>query len=104
MNHESRTIAAAFYKDLRDFRAKYPMCYVEAWTPEDFAIANDPASDPDWVTDVEHPEVMHITSVDWTDDRHLETANKLEHNFDANEGTNWERVGYCAARPATQPA
>ena len=23
-----------FYKDLRKFQMKYPMCYVEAWTPE----------------------------------------------------------------------
>ena len=38
-NHASKSIATEFFKELDALRNKYPMCYVEAWTPDDFDIA-----------------------------------------------------------------
>ena len=54
------------------------MVYVECWTPEDFSVAEDgdESSEP----------------VDWNDPKHIEASDCLSHYFDANYGTNWERV------------
>lgn len=50
------------------------MVYLEAWTPDDF---------------IERPE-----PVDWNHHLHEITADNLYHHFDANYGTNWERIRY----------
>lgn len=34
----SKTTATQFFHDLNVLRSKYPMCYVEAWTPDDFEV------------------------------------------------------------------
>jgi len=60
-----------FYDDLETLRKKYPMVYFEAWTPDDFEVDS---------------------KVDWNDSRHVETVDELNHTFDANFGTNWDRV------------
>ena len=70
--------ADTFYEDLKVFRAKYPMVYLEAWTPEDFSVDEDGDASPD--------------PVDWNDPAHIATADNLDHYFDANYGTNWDRV------------
>lgn len=69
----------SFHTDLANLRKKYPMCYVEAWTPDDFAgyASGDP------------------NAVDWSEPRWLDIASELEHGFDANQGTNWFRVEYA---------
>lgn len=75
-----------FYKELRAMQKKYPMCYIEAWTPEDYdsVDANYDEDDPD-------PE----SNTDWNLDEHHDTASKLYKYFDANYGTNWERIREC---------
>lgn len=74
----------SFYADLRAFQKKYPMVYVEAWTPEDFTHAADMYGDD------HDPE--EAPAADWTDPDHVMTANALAEGFDANDGTNWSRV------------
>lgn len=73
----------SFYKDLKAFRASYPMCYIEAWTPEDFDLDKDgePKDDTDWKSRL------------WT-----RIASRLSHEFDASVGTNWARVGEITKR------
>lgn len=75
-----------FYKELRDFQAKYPMCYVEAWTPEDYDSVDADYNDED-------PEPKSYT--DWNKDVHCDTTSKLYKYFDANYGTSWERIREC---------
>ena len=76
-----------FYKELKELQDKYPMCYVEAWTPEDYISAN-----VDYDND-EDPE-----EADWEDEQHLSTATSLYKYFDANYGTNWERIRECVSK------
>jgi hypothetical protein len=64
--------AATFHQDLQALRAKYPMVYVEVWTPEDF--------------------VVDELSVDWNHPFHETTVDNLHRHFDPEIGTNWERV------------
>lgn len=76
-----KTNPQKFYDDLRKFQAKYPMCYIEAWTPEDYvSAANQGNEDED------------STPVDWNDPDHEAVADRLSRHFDANIGTNWDRV------------
>lgn len=35
----SKSVATEFFKELDALRNKYPMCYVEAWTPDDFEVS-----------------------------------------------------------------
>jgi hypothetical protein len=70
-----------FYKDLKDLQAKYPMCYIEAWTPEDYDSV-----DADFDDDEKEVES------DWKDQDHIGTTNSLYDSFDANYGTNWDRI------------
>jgi hypothetical protein len=70
-----------FYKDLKDLQAKYPMCYIEAWTPEDYDSV-----DADYDDDEKEVES------DWKDQDHIGTTNSLYNSFDANYGTNWDRI------------
>ena len=61
----------SFYNDLETLRKKYPMVYIEAWTPEDFSMNSGD---------------------DWNRIEHIDAAAKLYDTFDANFGTNWDRV------------
>jgi hypothetical protein len=70
-----------FYKDLKDLQAKYPMCYIEAWTPEDYDSV-----DADYDDDEKEVET------NWKDQDHIGTTNSLYNSFDANYGTNWDRI------------
>lgn len=70
----SQDIEAAFFLDLEALKDKYPMCYIESWTPGDF------------------DSIVKKASSSWLRTKHVETANKLGHNFDAGLGTNWDRV------------
>ena len=73
----------AFYADLRAFQQKYPMVYIEAWTPEDF----------------HHAAKEKPRKVDWNDPDHVATASILSDRFDANEGTNWDRLHEAISAP-----
>lgn len=84
MNKQTKTKPQKFYDDLRKFQAKYPMCYIEAWTPEDFQFAVRLAEFPDIEDDA--------PPVDWDAPLHETTADNLYRHFDAEIGTNWDRV------------
>lgn len=73
-----RNPATKFYSDLRAFREKYPMVYLEAWTPDDFLFYEGD-------TDGAPP-------VDWNHPFHEITADNLRRHFDAEIGTNWLRI------------
>ena len=73
--------ALTFFADLKEFRAKYPMVYLEAWTPDDFVF------DLNKERDTPAP-------VDWNHPFHEITADNLYRHFDAEIGTNWDRVRY----------
>jgi hypothetical protein len=77
MSNTTDNPAVTFHDDLRALRAKYPMVYLEAWTPEDFGV-HDGDGDPE--------------PVDWNHPFHEITADNLRRHFDAEYGTNWERV------------
>jgi|688.fasta_scaffold1535830_2 hypothetical protein len=70
--------AVTFHTDFQALRAKYPMVYLEAWTPDDFVVDEDGNGSPE--------------PVDWNDSAHIATADNLDRHFDAEYGTNWERV------------
>jgi hypothetical protein len=65
-----KSTSRRFFDELTIFRNKFPMVYIEAWTPGDFV--------PD-------PE----DTVDWDDECYIAVADQLYDNFDANVGTNW---------------
>ena len=73
----------SFMSDIRWLQHKYPMVYVEAWTPDDFVFA---AHDDD------DAELTTHSSREWKKPKHAAVAQKLAREFDANEGTNWERL------------
>lgn len=63
-----------FYNDLAELQNKYPSCYIEAWTPEDFVkIIKKEECDTDW-------------------NKWIPVAQKLYDTFDGNQGTNWHKV------------
>ena len=70
--------AAEFYKALEKFRKQFPMCHIEAWTPDDFRTMSRKS-----------PSL-------WGNVYHLETVANLERNFDAEQGTNWDRIALAA--------
>ena len=70
-----------FYKELKAMQEKYPMCYIEAWTPEDYDSVD---------ADYDNDEVE--TEADWNDQDHIGTTTSLYNSFDANYGTNWDRI------------
>lgn len=76
----------SFYDDLREFKEKYPECYIESWTPEDYSSVNHDIENED--ADIDYPEP------NWSDELWVNVSNKLEHDFDANNGTNWNRLEY----------
>lgn len=69
-----KKVSDSFYNDLGALREKYPMVYFEAWTPDDFDISTDDKK------------------TDWNDSKHVETVDELNASFDAEYGTNWDRV------------
>jgi hypothetical protein len=79
----------SFYDDLRAFQQKYPMVYVEAWTPEDFVFA----------AEGDHDEAVQLSPDQWADPGHVLTANALAEGFDANHGTFWDRVREAVSCP-----
>ena len=62
-----------FGVELARLRDRFPMCYVEAWQPDDFAL-------------------------EWDDPLAVNIAATLARTFDANCGTNWDTID--AARVA----
>lgn len=76
-----------FYDDLHKLQAKYPMCYISAWTPEDFhyAAALAEFSDAD-------EEDEDAPPVNWDDPIYQTVAGNFSENFDANLGTNWDGI------------
>lgn len=60
-----------FLERLKEFRDEFPMCYIEAWTPQDF-------------------EQSVMASVD--DEQCLVVADELYQCFDAHIGTQWSTV------------
>ena len=60
-------IESSFFSDLTKLRDKYPMCYVEAWTPDDF-------------------------NTEWASHDSEAIASVLCHRFDAEYGTSWNSV------------
>lgn len=67
-----------FYDDLNEFREKYPSCYIEAWTPEDF------------VSVINKDKEIKQEEIDWNE--WTDVADRLYDTFDANHGTNWHKV------------
>jgi len=80
----------SFYDDLREFKGKYPECYIECWTPEDYSsIKHDLENENENENEnIDYPET------NWSDELWINVSNKLEHDFDANNGTNWDRLKY----------
>jgi len=36
---KSKSTAVEFFQELNALRTKFPMCYIESWTPDDFEVA-----------------------------------------------------------------
>jgi hypothetical protein len=70
-----------FYEELKALQQKYPMCYIEAWTPEDYVS-----------TDVDYDNDEDLEEANWNGLDHVLTTNKLYNSFNANYGTNWDRI------------
>ena len=68
------TVGLEFIRDLRALRAKYPQCYIEAWTPGDYEM-------------------------DWDNPSAIAVSERLYYDFDASVGTNWETVQAASAEP-----
>lgn len=75
---EQTNPAVTFHDDLQALREKYPMTYIEAWTPDDFVFDPDSDTTP--------------APVDWNHPFHEITADNLRRHFDAEIGTNWDRI------------
>jgi hypothetical protein len=77
-----------FHDDLKAFRARYPMCYVEAWTPDDFDRDDDGGE---------------RENVDWGTRLWKRVAARLDFEFDAEVGTHWGRVDALVSRLRAKP-
>jgi hypothetical protein len=77
MSNTTDNPAVTFHNDIQALRAKYPMVYLEAWTPDDFVVDEDGNSP---------------APVDWNHPFHEITADNLHRHFDAEIGTNWDRI------------
>jgi len=73
----SDRLQSGFFEELKALRAKYPMVYLEVWTPQDFDSVLQDEDEKD---------------ADWTDPVHVNTAGMLEHHCDPSIGTNWDRI------------
>jgi hypothetical protein len=83
MSNTTDNPAVTFHDDFQALRAKYPMVYLEAWTPDDFVFDPDKDDDDDDTTPA---------PVDWNHPFHEITADNLHRHFDAEFGTNWDRI------------
>ena len=83
---EQTNPAVTFHDDLQALREKYPMTYIEAWTPDDFVSDSD-KDDDDYDDDDTAP-----APVNWNHQLHEITADNLRRHFDATIGTNWDRI------------
>lgn len=80
------TLPAKFYKDLHALQDKYPMCTIDAWTPDDyeFALAQEDDSDAE-LDDIES---------DWDNERYVWATQMINKRKDANSGINWQFLTY----------
>ncbi len=85
-----KPINQQFQDDLEALKVKYPMCYIEAWTPDDYVSAVEHGTK-------EQKEAFseQLQGADWTDERYVDTTISLARGLDANHGTNWERLRDC---------
>jgi hypothetical protein len=72
---QSAKTAKKFFRSLVKLKKKYPMVYVEVWTPEDF--------------DSEMGREFNKPTTDWNDKKWVEVSESLDDQFDANHGTSW---------------
>lgn len=77
----AKDIQVEFFKALKKLQDKFPMVYVETWTPSDFNVNN--AGD-------------EVGDTDWNDPKWSSVAFRLRRNFDAEIGTNWDTVAAAA--------
>jgi hypothetical protein len=70
-----------YIKDLIAFRERYPMCYIESWTPDE------------WQEFIGEED----TIPDWTARRHTDVVRELYGGFDPMYGTNWETIDHACA-------
>ncbi len=71
-----------FYDELRVLSEKYPMCYIEAWTPEDYFMMKHKDQNIEDIQD----------KLNWNDEEWVQVSEKLYDTFDANHGTNWHKL------------
>jgi hypothetical protein len=74
----------AFEKALRKLREEYPEFYIEVWGPYDFVCA---ANRNEFLS---HDLIM--AEIIEREDEWPEVVNELHEGFDANYGTNWNRL------------
>ena len=79
--------AVTFHDDLQALRKKYPMVYLEAWTPDDFVF-----DDEEGFVSVEDDDATTPAPVDWNHPFHEITVENLNRHFNAEYGTNWDRI------------
>jgi len=74
----------AFEIELRKLREKFPEFYIEVWGPYDFVSG--------YRRDLclSHDEIM--TEIIEREDEWPEVVTELHEGFDANYGTNWDRI------------
>lgn len=87
---KKKSIETQFFTDLRKLQAKYPMCTIDAWTPNDyeFALAQE-ADEPD----VELSD-FEDGALDWDDDLYKWASHIINKRKDANSGINWQFLAY----------
>ena len=71
---ESEHRSSEFLTDLFAFQHKYPHCYLEAWTPEDYE---------------------NVSQKRLTKGQCEIVSSMLYNTMDANEGTNWDKINFC---------
>jgi hypothetical protein len=74
----------AFEKALRKLREEYPEFYIEVWGPYDFVCGVNRAEF------LSHDLIM--AEIIEREDEWPEVVNELHEGFDANYGTNWNRL------------
>jgi hypothetical protein len=75
------TLSTQFFKDLRTLQAKYPMCFIDAWTPDDYEFALAMGEEPD--AELEE-------NADWSHDRYVWASRMVSKRKDANNGIDWD--------------
>jgi hypothetical protein len=80
---------SSFFCDLQKLREKYPQVYLEAWTPDDFEFISESRDEP------ETPWSDERMLADWSDPQWIAIADRLYHQFDANNGTTWLSLAHA---------